>query len=742
MSRESGAIHVIADLLRGKVDLDATQARILASPAKTIRVTARAGSGKTRLLKAMAYFLVKHCGYSPNEILLLAFNRDAAESLEKGLVELLGVPSFPSARTFHSLAYGIVRPEASLVFNQGPEIGAMQLTALVQDVIREILGDDLREQVYRMFREETKNDLMTGALLHGSAHYDFRRAMAQVTLGGATVKSQGEKFIGDFLFEHGIEHYYEQPVPWEGRWYRPDFTIRHGGAKIILEHWAEDPDREELEPSVEWPLQKLRQYQETSRQKRAFWKEKGIPLVETCAFESADRPRFEAMLYRRLTPHLGKLSMLPDVELHEKVVKIHLSTLAQWVAQAIQRTQKQRWDVEALQSAIHAHGKRSERESLFLKLVAQTFSAYDGALKRKGKTDFDRVLNEAIAMMRGIPPQTVIVGKDASIDLREIKICLVDEAQDLSLQFKDMLVGIRAVSPSARLVLVGDDWQAINRFAGSSVEIFTDEITTKFGQCATPALTTNYRSAPGIVNAGNSVMEGRGQPATASLTKPARIERACFDTVWVEYRKDGSQAEGFLRDAPFKYEKASGAGQLLKSIYQLAMGDLAAGKTVGVLFRTNRCLGMAVEDMRSAFLNAIRTLGCPKESVERFDERIRFSTAHKFKGGECDTVFVVSPHTGTFPLVNLTSIELFQLFGDTAEKAEEDERRLFYVAMTRARERLVFLCESARASDSPFLDPIESLIMDIPIPDEILRPKSISETNAACPPVGSSESSP
>ena len=128
--------------------------------------------------------------------------------------------------------------------------------------------------------------------------------------------------------------------------------------------------------------------------------------------------------------------------------------------------------------------------------------------------------------------------------------------------------------------------------------------------------------------------------------------------------------------------------------------------------------------------------------MERFDERIRFSTAHKFKGGECDTVFVVSPHTGTFPLVNLTSIELFQLFGDTAEKAEEDERRLFYVAMTRARERLVFLCESARASDSPFLDPIESLIEDIPIPDEILRPKSISETNAACPPVGSSESSP
>jgi hypothetical protein len=205
--------NTLASVLPDGVDQD--QAMIIADPSKTIKVTARAGSGKTRLLKAITYFLIKEYGYAPDEILLLAFNLDAAEQLEQGLIELLGLSAFPSARTFHSLSYGIAQPKEAIVSDNGRKIGAKQLTRLVQDILHDQLDDVLREQIYSIFRYETETDKLTGALLRDDAHYDFRRELDQVTLKGYPVKSTGEKYIGDFLFEHGIEHFYEDPIDWK-----------------------------------------------------------------------------------------------------------------------------------------------------------------------------------------------------------------------------------------------------------------------------------------------------------------------------------------------------------------------------------------------------------------------------------------------------------------------------------------------------------------------------------------------
>jgi hypothetical protein len=75
----------------------------------------------------------------------------------------------------------------------------------------------------------------------------FRRSLELVTLDGKRVKSNGEKFIADFLFEHGIEYRYERPWAWkadflDGSVYRPDFSIVHGGYDYILEHWAIEPE--------------------------------------------------------------------------------------------------------------------------------------------------------------------------------------------------------------------------------------------------------------------------------------------------------------------------------------------------------------------------------------------------------------------------------------------------------------------------------------------------------------------
>lgn len=543
---------------------DTEQARIMASFAKNIRVTARAGSGKTRLLTALTYFLIAEYKYKPHEILLLAFNRDAAGQLEDRLTKLLQIPAFPGARTFHSLAYGTAQPEQEVIYDEGEEVWQRKLTSLVQEILRGLFDAELLDEVYDLFRRETTEARNTGAFLIGEAAYDFRRALTQFTLAGYCVKSRGEKYIGDFLFEHGLIHYYENATRWEGGVYRPDFKIMRGEKSFVIwEHWAVDPDAKHVSDSREWPEAKLREYQAVARRKREFWRGKGVQLIESCADACGDREVFETEIAAKLLPHFPNSQRLPKAQLIEKLVEVHLSKLAAWLGQAIQRAQKRGLDAAGLTHQLIRYSAATERENLFLALLEKVFAAYEPRLQAEGKTDFDRLFNQAITLLRSNPPQTFLRGKQTTIDLRRLRFCLVDEAQDLSQQFIEALSCLRALNPSIKLLFVGDDWQAINRFAGSNVELFTNEITTRFGKCATPTLATNYRSVRKVVLAGNKLMQGQGAEAVPHKSVTGSIQVAYLDKVWVEGRESEVQ---WIADAPFVIAALDGRSFSKRSI--------------------------------------------------------------------------------------------------------------------------------------------------------------------------------
>jgi DNA helicase-4 len=295
----------------------------------------------------------------------------------------------------------------------------------------------------------------------------------------------------------------------------------------------------------------------------------------------------------------------------------------------------------------------------------------------------------------------------------------VDEAQDLSPQFVEAISCLRKLNPGLRLIFVGDDWQAINRFAGSDVELFTGALATRFGKCATPTLATNYRSVRKVVLAGNALMRGQGAEAVSHKEVIGTIQLTYLDQVFVEGRE--GQADYDL-EAPFRAMGGS-REKFFKALYQLAIPDLRAGKTLGVLFRTNRHMGKTLDELEKQFIGVLRKIGWPREDVDHWrDKLIRFSTAHSFKGAERQTVFVVNPSAGSFPLINADSIELFRFFGDSVEQAEADERRLFYVAITRAEERLVLLSETGRDNDSPYLDTFRDLIETTRVPKVLVKP--------------------
>ena len=111
---------------------DLEQSLAISSVNSHVQLIARAGSGKTSTLVNRAIFLQRHCGIKSSEILLLAFNRKAAQEIRERLQRHLH-NDLPYTMTFHALAYAIVRPDETLVYN---ETGGQQAqTHLIQSVI-------------------------------------------------------------------------------------------------------------------------------------------------------------------------------------------------------------------------------------------------------------------------------------------------------------------------------------------------------------------------------------------------------------------------------------------------------------------------------------------------------------------------------------------------------------------------------------------------------------------------------
>ena len=131
-----------------------------------VQVVARAGSGKTATLVNRALFLQQHCRVDTDELLLLAFNKKAAEEMKERIGTL------PHVMTFHALAYALVQPKNILI--DEPDGGQSQSRAL-QDVVNQYLSDsDYADQIRDLMVEHS---VMTGNAMR-IGNVPFRKDMA------------------------------------------------------------------------------------------------------------------------------------------------------------------------------------------------------------------------------------------------------------------------------------------------------------------------------------------------------------------------------------------------------------------------------------------------------------------------------------------------------------------------------------------------------------------------------------
>lgn len=658
-----------------QVQLDLEQSAAVAAIKGDIQVVALAGSGKTRTLVTRAIFLVKHCRVAPHALLLLAFNKKAAEEMKGRLAQALG-EDLPHVMTFHALAHALVHPEETLVFDDA-SANQLGLSREVQEVIDEHVrsqeyGNLIRDLMLAHFRDDWEHIVDGRFQMTMNEFLAHRRALPRESLKGDYVKSFGEKVIANALFEHGVEYRYERNFRWNGINYRPDFTIFIGTkGGVIIEYFGLTGDTD---------------YDKMSQAKRKFWAGKNewkfIEFSpEDLAKKSVDA--FVRLLLQKLQEAGVSYQRRPEEEIWELVKRRALDGFTAAMKTFVGRCRKGNLSPDNLESMVAGHRACSKSESLFLDVGVSVYRGYLQRLAAGNKEDFDGLMWCSVSIVReGRTRFARDKGREQG-DVAQMKFVMIDEFQDFSVMFFERVNAIRSANPGAQFFCVGDDWQAINAFAGSNLRFFTD-FSQYFRDSSQSYIRRNYRSPKLVVAVGNALMVGRGPAAEPERSDAGRVLLCKLN----EFRPSAAE------------EALHRGDEITPAVLRLVRRFLDRGQNVVMLSRRNGV---------PWYVNYNKAADGPPDELVRFrkhvcsflpeeeHECVRVSTTHRYKGLEESAVIVLDAVERSYPLIHPTRMFL-RVFGDSIDRIEDEERRLFYVAVTRAKDSLALVTETLTES--------------------------------------------
>ena len=204
-------------------------------------------------------------------------------------------------------------------------------------------------------------------------------------------------------------------------------------------------------------------------------------------------------------------------------------------------------------------------------------------------------------------------------------------------------------------------------------------------------------------------MAGRGQ---AARPKPAawdgHIISRDLKKVWVDDQDavgclclDAAQSSARQFDFDLAKSLKGCVDFIVESVYEV--DGTAWLPSILLLARTGRAYGLTLGEYESRLQSVLEKVpqlsGIQNDGIE-----LEVMTTHKAKGKEADTVIILEATSKQFPKVHADN-QLFGPFNVTIEDTLAEERRLFYVAVTRAKHRLLLLSEAG--CESLFLEELE-----------------------------------
>ena len=678
------------------IHLDKEQIKAILSDEDYSLIIAGAGSGKTTTMASKVKYLVDIKNVDPSKIVVMSYTKKATEELEKRIVYDFKIPA--RVTTFHSL--GLMYTRSIFKNRKCYVVDEFKRQEIFLNYFKEYLFKDKRKlkeileifdhehvmkkwvfgnffkenydryytfeeffNAYKKFKlKEAKNIEET---IYNIIDNDLNKESI-CTIKGELVRSKSEAIIANFLYTNNIEYSYEKIYPNlmdENKIYKPDFTLNLAGENVYLEYFG-------LNNKKYQEIRKLKEqyhYKHHNKFIGLEYSEADI-LIDQLKNELINlgfalKPKSPKEIYYALLDRNPCAQFYPFKDLIYSVIDGIKS-----------QENRKEYKIKILDCI---NTLDVENNGLYLKqfdYINNFYLYYQNCLfgGLEYGFDFSDMIYYANKYINNI-------SKDENVDY-----LIIDEYQDIS---KERYIFTKNIidKANAKIVAVGDDWQSIFSFAGSKIE-YIYNFQKYFPGAKLLKITKTYRNSQELIEyCGNFIMKNNTQ-----IKKKLISEKDILNPI-----------QFILFEPLTEY-------QVLKKLI-LNIHNQNKDHNILILGRTN-----AIVDACFLEPEFKDELGTKVKFIGYEDIEIDAMTIHKSKGLTADEVIIIGLNRN-FPKNNNSDFWMLNLFKE--KLVEEDiafaeERRLFYVALTRTKNRVYLLVNKDPKSRSCFVNEIYNIIKE------------------------------
>lgn len=657
-------------------------------------VIAGAGSGKTTTMAAKVKFLVEKKKVSPKEIVLLAFTKKAASELNERINEdfKLGV----EVMTFHKLGLDFIRKIQNKKVEVIGESGQYQMFA---GYVRDIIFPN--KKLLRTFIEAFSNELFFDERCYEYDNFlDYwkyytnmkyeqckdnieaeiekriqRRIKYFKTINGEYVKSEGEVRIANYLYRNGISYRYEEPYFAKinrRKVYYPDFTLYDVGEPVYIEYYGLATLYRNGNITAMTP-----EYLKEVYQKRDLHHNHHTDLIELYG-QYDGYSNYLVSLSKALEERSIVGIPRTDEEIFKRLMATSQDSLFQQFLRLVikfinlfkeQNYQKKDFDL-LIESTLDLQVRKQ------LQIIRAFYLQYESDLRKNNRIDFADMINFAYHNMEQLKEKYRFL---------KYQYVIIDEYQDISIQRYHFAKRLSDLF-DAKIVAVGDDWQAIFSFSGSDVELFT-RFYESMGYAEIVKITKTYRNSQELIDVAGDFVSQNTEQFQKRLVSDKRLYKP---VVLIKYE---NHPESDTNDL------AERLSELLWDIYEENESDhvLLLGR-----YRNDIDSVLDSKYFKKGFSDKIILRTCP-------DMKIDFLTVHSSKGLGYDQVILLNAIDDRYGFPSkIEDHALIELIRNKEQGNVDypEERRLFYVALTRTKNKIYIMCPNAFEQVSSFVQEI------------------------------------
>ncbi len=669
--------------------LNERQIEAVKAEQKRILVLAGAGSGKTKTLLQKIKYLVEVKRVQPSEILAITFTKNAAnemidrliiESDTSGVYESIIFDKKTSLdeknkqrynfikkfkwienltiRTFHSLCYKIMQ-------NYGVKEFDNKFKIISEDKKRE------EDPMFALVAPETTFEVFHKILIRNcEQNNDYLLALKKYILDYTVDKIQVEKLKNFNLHQEGKIYttLRGEKVRSKSEQYIADWLFRHNigyqyEPQINIKDFGFKPDFYIEDANIY--LEHVSNKSYPSKNKAEQFEKGNILCVKTYERMTEDTALFNHALDKIIRGRLSENYESERILSYQEEFQRYQEEVKDFIFQAIRICDMLKVENADLNKIFEkSQEDPHERIRIFYLLVMPLVKDFQGYCIDKSYLDFNDMIIRTVSLFQ---KHKDILKKFQN----QYQYVLVDEFQDVnSLQ---VALIKQLITPKTQLFCVGDDWQSIYGFRGSNVDCIIN-FDKHFKRAKTIKLNLNYRSTQSIVGASNEVIKHN----------KFKIEKEIFASKMSEFKIVEYAGNNLEENIQFCLSR-------VRALYDAGYNN----EDILFLYRRSK--------MYQPYFFALRN-----ENL-----KVQNKTIHASKGLEAKAVFIVglTDGYGGFPDIWLED-RIFQIIKTANhDSLMEEERRLFYVAITRAKDQLYLITE--KGNTSRFLKEISSEFKEI-----------------------------